>query len=187
MQAIEERKAAIQAEIKTVDSAQEECMPLVSQHRYQEAAAKLATRSRELKSDEGKNALSAAIERYNRLQNLKLFVIERLNAEQFPWGYYDPDTRGALDVLGADEKEVRVRGKNVAWTTISVAQMKKFIDRVLASEKLTTKVQAEQNFAAAIFTVVNGGEKVAKPYLDKALDLSPALKNDAKQLLPSLQ
>lgn len=55
------------------------------------------------------------------------------------------------------------------------------------SEKLTIKAQAEQNFAAAIFTVVNGGDKAAKAYLDKAIDLAPALRSDAKQLLPGLQ
>jgi hypothetical protein len=187
MQAIEERKALIQAEIKSVDSAQEDCMPLITQHRYQEAAAKLETHSREVKTDEGKDALKAAIERCSRLQSLKIFVIERLNAEQFPWGYLDPDTHAALDVFGADEKDVKVRGKNVGWTTISAAQMKKFIDRALANEKLPIKTQAEQSFAAAVFIVVNGGDKAAKPYLDKALDLAPSLKVDAKQLLPKLQ
>ena len=186
-QLAEEHKALIQGELQSVDSATNSVQPLIAQYKYQEAAAELANRSFNYKTDEGKKALKIAIEKCNRLQSLKLFVIERLNADQYPWGYYDTDTRSQVDVTGADEKEVKVRTKTVAWSAINTAQMLKFIDRALSNEKAPIQTQAGQNFAAAIFSVMNGSEKAAKTYLIKALTLMPTLKNDADQLLPNLQ
>jgi serine/threonine protein kinase len=186
-QLAEEHKAVIQKELHSAESAQSGCVALITQNRYQEAAAELTSQSSNYTTEEGKKAIKMAIEKCNRLQSLKLFVIERLNADQYPWGYYDQDTRSQVDVTGADEKEVKVRTKTVAWTAINAAQMRKFIDRALSSDKVPIQMQADQNFAAAIFSVMNGLDKAAKTYLDKALSISPSLRNDAEQLLPNLQ
>jgi serine/threonine protein kinase len=177
----EERKAQIQNEIQMVDQAKNLGAVLLAQHKYKELASDLEVQSASYRTDEGKNAVKTLIEKCRRLQALKMFVIERLNTGGFPWGYNDGIS--TVDVLGANEKEILVRGKAVPWSAISVPQMKRFIDRALSSDKVPSRTLAEQNLAAAIFCSMNGQSDAGKPYANKAVELAPALRDDVKQFL----
>ena len=60
---VEEQKALIRTELQSLESAQSNCMPLIVQHRYQDAADELAHQASIYKTDEGKKALKMRVEK----------------------------------------------------------------------------------------------------------------------------
>ena len=91
---------------------------------------------------------------------------------------------GSVDVLGADESNVKIKDRSIPWTEISTAQMKKFIDHGLANPKLRVREQGDQNLAAAIFCFENAAVKYAAIYAKTAVDPCPDLQDEVKRLLP---
>jgi hypothetical protein len=176
-------KKLAENELTLVEAARNNCKPMLVQHKYKDIVDALTAQTGAYQTDEGKAAFKALIDRYTRLQKMRTFIIAQLNADPFQWGLVLPKI-GAVDVIGADETNVKIKDRSIPWTEISTAQMKKFLDHYLASQKLTVKVLAEQNLAAAIFCVENGGAKAAPPYVEKAVDLSPDLQEEAKRLVP---
>lgn len=178
----EEQKVLVESEMNAVDTARGKCQPLIKEYKYNEAIDSLNAQFMYFSSDKGKEAAKNLIERYSRLHKLKLFVMEQLNAEPFLWGW--TQGRQAEDVLGADENNVKLRGGTVPWTSVTTAQMLKFIRHFLENRKFPIKTLGEHNLAAAIFCYENGGKDAAARFAEKTVDLCPYLQDDVKRLLP---
>jgi len=178
----EKHEAMVQNELDLAKAARTDSLLLIKRHEYKKAVDALTARLQDYETDEGRNAVRILINRYSRLQKLELFVIERLNADPFQWGW--GFGRAAEDVLGADASGVKIRGGTVPWSQVNTAQMLKFIKHYLMSENIAARVLAQQNLAAAIFCYENGGVNAAAHYAKKAVELSPGLQKDVKRLLP---
>jgi len=170
-------------ELAQVLAAAVEGAALVKANRFAEAADVVRTKSGTPATKEAQAALQVLVDRGAYLAGLKTFLIERLTAEPFQWGW----GRGAAgaDVLGADEASVKVRGRGaVPWSDVDAAQMLKFIRHYVDSPKVPVRERARQNFAAAIYCDTLGGKDVAARFADKAVELAPSLRDEVKRLLP---
>jgi len=179
-------KKLVENELTLIEATRNNSLVLLKQHKYKDILDALAPQVATYQTDEGKAAVKVLVDRYTRLQKMKTFIIERLNAEPFKWGIDIPKV-GSLDVLGADENNVKIKDRAIPWAEITTAQMKKFLDNYLkgpSSQKLTVRVLGEQNLAAAIFCYENGGVKAASGYAEKAGELCSDLQAESKRLLP---
>lgn len=182
---IEEHRALIEKELNLAEAARSSSLPLIEQHQYKEAVEALTAQLAGYQTDEGKNAIKILIERYSRLHGLKMFIIERLNADPFSYGVGKGTF--ARDALGADEFGVKTGIKIIPWTEIPTWQMKKFMDHYLlgpGSQKVKLNVLGEQSLAAAIFCYENGGTEAAAAYAQKTVLFCPTLEQEVKRLVP---
>jgi hypothetical protein len=116
------------------------------------------------------------------MRDLKRFLIERINAAPYTWGWGSGPS--ARDVVGADETEIRLRGQTVGWTEVSSRQLLKLIDHYATDSKVDNKVQAEQHLAAAILCHELGLTDRAQFYRNKIAGLYHSVDQEIARLLP---
>jgi serine/threonine protein kinase len=177
------QQAKADAERQAVEALGTQGRELVRAWRFDEAVA-LATRaSGALETESAKVAAAAVRDRYQRLVGLKAFVVQELSRAPFPWGWGRPGGKRE-DVIGADEKSVKLRGRQVAWAKVGNPQFLALVDHCLGRPETRRSAQGEQALAAAIFCWENGGDDFARRYREQALQAVPSLERDAERLLP---
>ena len=182
----QQHKELVQKETVMAETAHAESLILITQHNYKEAVDALEGQLKQYQTAEGKEIMGIFIERCSRLQGLKEFVIERLNDSPYRWGW-GLNAATAMDVIGADNLGVKLKGKTVDWSQVSSAQMLKFVDRYLRppeSKKLSLKVLAAQNMAAAILCYENKNPAKQAAYTQKTAELFPKYAEDLRRLIP---
>ena len=182
----EQHKELVQKEMGMAEAAHAESLILLKQHSYKEAIDGLKGQLAGYKTEEGKAVVEILVERCTKLKELKDFIIERLNASPYRWGW-GLNAATAMDVIGADNKGVKLKGKTVDWSQVSGAQMLKFVDHYLnppESKKLSLKVLAGQYMAAAIFCYENKRPAKQAAYTQKTAELLPRYGEDLGRLIP---
>ena len=180
----EEHQALVDAELAKVKGAREANAPLIKENQYKEACAAVCSAAGGLETDEGKKALAAVTNRISLLVDLRAFVIKNLNAEPYKWGWVSG--AASLDVLGADETGVKLPGRTVPWSQVSVAQMLRFVKRAVGNPSVLRRELARMTLAAAVFCYENGGMKPAAEFAGKAVNLNADLQDAVKQMMPDL-
>ena len=175
----QERLDKIAAEKSLVADAASGCNPLLQRLAYKEAIKNVKAAGRTLKTDEGKGALAVWVDRYQRQSDLKDFLIEQFNKAPFTWGWAKSE-----DVLGADDRGVKLRGRQVAWASVSTAQFFTFVEHYVANPQVRRSVQGGHYLAAALYGVDHDNLDAAGKYRDKALEAAPALRGDVERLMP---
>ncbi|NQU40329.1 MAG: serine/threonine protein kinase [Lentisphaerae bacterium] len=181
-----EAKARIEAEIARANMTPESVRDEVTTYRYRDAARKLEREVGTFETDGGRAAMQAVVERYMRLEELKLFLIKQLTAKPFSWGYVEGANR--LDILSASNVGIRLKDRTVRWRDISTRQMFLFIQNYVRDGALSQGVKlrelADLNLAAAIFCAINGGEPAARRYADSAIRLLSTMQDEVNRLVP---
>jgi hypothetical protein len=182
-------------ELEQVKAAREAGLPAVQQNRFKEAQDAFKEAVAGLKTDEAKQAAEAASLRYQQLVDLKAFLVASINAEtkRAPEGYkYGWLVSGVptLDVLGADDAKVQIKGRAVPWDQVSGAQVLRFIKHYVVPE-LPRKERALRNLAAAVYVyeIGAGNEralKLAGEQAAEAIRADAAMADDVKKLMPDL-
>ncbi|MCX7591738.1 MAG: serine/threonine protein kinase [Kiritimatiellae bacterium] len=169
-----ERQQATAAHVEIVD--------LVRKNQFEEAHKRLKEQLTGYQTPEGRAALQVYIERLERLQRMKAFLVKRLSAEPLKWGW--GQGASATDVLGADETGVRIKQGTVPWSEVPPVQMLKFLRIYLSDRSLRATELGELNLAAAIYCEENGASDLSRQFAEKAVDLFPSLADAVKRLLP---
>ena len=175
-----ELKALIENEIKLTESARNNCLPMIKLYDFKGALDSINGQAASFQTDEGKAAIKVLADRYTYLQKLKLYLIERLNAEPFKWGWLTP----SQDIIGANMLGVKLKTRIASWTEISGAQLLRIIDWSLANKATHYKVRAENALASAILCYELGGLEAAKKYANQSIDISVSMKEEVARLLP---
>jgi hypothetical protein len=183
----EERKQMAESESGTVDATRLRCQAYVKQHAYQQGIDELEGIRAGIKTEAGIKALSIAADRYKRMAALKAFIIQHIKAEGYPWGWVQG--KSPEDIIGADEKEVKLKARSVPWTEVTVRQYLQFINRVLGVRETSARVLADMNLAAAIYCLesAEGNEKAltaSQNFGRRAMSLTPTIDEEVKRLLP---
>lgn len=183
----EERKQMAESEMGTVDAARLRCQVHVKQHAYKQAIDELETVRAGIKTEAGSKAIAIAVDRYKRMDALRTFIIQHVKAEGYPWGWVQG--KSPEDIIGADEKEVKLKARSVPWTDVTVRQYLQFINRVLGVRETSARVLADMNLAAAIYCLesAEGNDKaltVAENFGRRAMSLTPTIDEEVKRLLP---
>ena len=179
-------KEQVKKEMGMAEAAHAKSRILLKQHSYQEALDALEGQLKTYETEEGKEVMGILIERCTRLKGLKDFVVERLNTSPFRWGW-GLNAATAMDVIGADNRGVKLKGRTVDWSQVSAGQMLKFIDHYLKppeSKKLSLKALASQSMAAAIFCYENNRTAQQAAFTQSTVELFPRYGDDLRRLIP---
>jgi hypothetical protein len=183
-----EKEAKRDAELTRVREAETAQAEILRKHQYREALRTLRETGDALQTEEGKAALALAIERVQRLEELKTWMVERLAAGDFrsPAGWA---------VQGADNRNLKVDGKDISWDKVGERQMVPFIQFYLLDENrarpLKLRERVRQSINAALYCVAFGGgsqgsKDMAARLVETAVGLFEEARPDADRLLPDL-
>lgn len=188
-QAAEAHQAAIRAEVATVQAKERDVLELLHKQAFNDARRQLRSLLPDLTFDESRRALDTAIERANRLEELRDFLAKRLTGYQHPdgWRIESADKDGLMVARGRDPAQP------VAWSDVGDVRMVLFIRHALTDEeqlrdlKLREEVRELINGAMYCRLFIQGSKSVqdlAGKLLDKAVDLLPTAKLEIERLLP---
>jgi hypothetical protein len=177
-----ERAERVELEQATIRTMREQYLPMIRQNEFRKAAHEVRMRLGDFRTEEGKAGVQTLLERYERLERMRQYLIQRLEADPFQWGW----VMGAspIDIQGANEIHIKVRGGFKTWKEAGPRQMLKFFQRYLVSRDVKLVDLADQNLAAAIYCFENGGLDLALEYKRKAVDYNPNIREDADRLVP---
>jgi serine/threonine protein kinase len=180
--------AQVQSDLDKLDGVRAANLPLVGQKDFRKASAAVIKLVPEMTTNEGQQALIHLRDAYDRMDNLKKFLISRISAAPFRGG---GSTELGGHVVGADLNGIRIalgaHGEMVKpWEEISPRLVLQIAKYYLADTAVTGKERAEAALATALYCYESGGFKPAQPYIDEALKLDPALKIKIRQLMPDI-
>lgn len=191
-----ELAAKTEQELARLEEVRKANGPLLQQCRFNEAAEALAALESGMTTDASKTAFKTATERYRLVLDLKTALIEGIgkDAKASPDGFkYGWLVGGVptLDVLGADETKIVLRGRTETWDHVTPAQLLRFVKRYSEDPDLGRKEAARMNLAAAVYLFEAGGgneraQKLAAEQLSKAVARDATLADKAKALLPDV-
>ncbi len=143
-----------------------------------------ATRVRDgLEFPDSRGAAEILVDRYTRLSGLQTFLVQELGRQPFSWGW--GHAGGAReDILGANDKGVRLRAREVPWNQVGIVQYLAIAEHCIGRPTVRRSQQGEHYLALAIFCDEFGGDEAARRYRDRAVNLYPPLDAVADRLLP---
>ena len=156
----------------------------MQQYRFKKAILEAKRGLAECETKPGREAFKVLIERYERLQKLKEFLVNQLNTNPVPWIW--GSGASAEDVKEASEYEIRLQKESVKWEAVSVAQFLKFINAYTKHRDVRLRQQCTQLLAAAIFCQEFGSEKAkeaAHTFSNRAVAICDDLKDEVQRLL----
>ncbi len=192
----EEQAALTEQELGKLDEVRKANATLLQQCRFKDAIGALAAVETAMTTDGAKAAYKAAEERYRLMLGLKAFIIEGITkdakASQFGFKYgWLVNNVPSLDVLGADDTKIVLRGRTVSWDQVSPDQLLRFAKRYLDNPDVSREAASRHLLATAtyVYEVGGGAERprsLAADYVGKAVARDPGIADKAKALLPDL-
>ncbi len=175
-------RAQVRTETKSAEQVEAEGRKQAKLYRIERALNAAEQGLAECRTTEGKAAFQHLVDRYRLLAGLQAFLINSVARDGFGWGWIQGPT--ALDVLGADEQEVQVRGKAVAWADVSPRQYLHFIKHFVNSENVRLSAQVDHAIAAAIWCEETGQVAQIPVFLKEALQKKATARARIERLLP---
>lgn len=188
-QAAEEKVRAekIQADLDRLDAVRGANAPIVAQKDYRKALQNLLQAGPALQTPEGQKTLANIREIYERMDELKKFLMTRINAAPFPGAGTElggetitADTSGIRVALGSHGEMVRT------WQEISARMYMQMLAHYLAAPGVSASDRANLTLSIAAYCYENGGFRAAANYADQAVKLNPELKAKARSLMPDI-
>lgn len=179
----QEYQARVDRELAMVREAMQSARRYLRTHEYAQAVKSLSRQKNRYSTEEAKEAVHVAVRRYELLRDMKKFFIKQLKKNPFPWGWIRK-ANGREDILGANSRGVKLRGRLVPWSRVSARQMLEFIRHFLEKEEMmTVKELGKYHLAAAVFSKEHGGEAAADRFMSKAISLYPPIEDEARLIL----
>lgn len=180
----EERNALIESEILLANSAWEGTLIQIKENNYSDPLKQLQDTMARMQTQEGKQTLQVHIDKCNYLRQMKVFLIQQLSKTPMPWGWIQGRQE---DILGASDKGITLKNQVVPWKQISIQQMLHLLRTFTKSKAVSLKELTSHNIAAAIYCHINGGDAVAREFIQQAVSLTPETQELAERLMPDLQ
>ncbi len=174
-------KAKVAAEEENAREARRNAQSLLPKNDFEGALQSIESALARSETEEAKRVINRLVLRYKRLGDLKRFLIERLNADPFHFGWIQDVS--PVDTEGADATGVKARGKVVPWSAVTQPQLTKFFNYYLNSEKIRLSQRGELCLNLAVLYHEMGNSGNSDTYRQKAVKLCPDLTEDASQLL----
>ena len=108
-------------------------------------------------------------------------MIKQLTEKPISFGWVQDGK--PVDIIGADNFGVKVKGKTIMWNNIKIEQMMKFYDYYFTREDIRISERGRQSLAVAILFHETNEAVRKETYLNKALNYYPNLKNDTQHLM----
>ena len=136
----------------------------------------------------GEEALKILEESYERLHELKLFIIQSIEETPFP----DFGSELGGRAVGANRSGVRIslhggRGVMVKpWEQLSARLMIQMAGHYIGTGTLSDREQGDKLLSLSLLCYYNGGFRAAERYAEQAVETDPALKTTTRRLMPSI-
>jgi type II secretory pathway pseudopilin PulG len=182
-----EQQQNIADELARVDALRAANADLLRAHNFADAVNAASAARATFETPEGRRAIRTVQERYALLDDMKAFLVTQLQTRPFRWGW--GWGAAATDVLGATDRHIAIRGRQVPWSEVDAAQMLKFLNHYLLDPDLGLRAKARHNLAAAVYcrevVGTEAARRAAREYAEKAVTLLPPLADDAERLVPA--
>jgi len=176
-----ERKELIASEVSGAHELRAQNAQLFKMYEFDKAMAALNQRRDGYETDEGRAVLDILIDRCARLQKLKAFLIKRLTEQPFRWGWQQSGDR--RDILGADDKVVKIKGEEIAWGEIGSEQITSIFDHCFTDPPGLELIDVGRlRLAVTVFWQEHDRHEEAKEEGDKALRCADELQVEHKAL-----
>lgn len=180
----QEYAARVETELEAAGGIREANELLLKQHAYDQVVRTLKRQQDDMQTKEGREALQLFIDRYSRLEQLKLFLVKQLTDHQFKWGWIQGRT--VEDILGATPRHIQLQDRLVPWQDVQTKQMmhmiRKYVTR--SNQDVPLRVLAGHTLGAAVFCFENGGMDPAAAFADEAVQMSKRLQDEVRRLVP---
>ena len=180
----EARKVLVADEQSRVSATRDACKPMLDAMNCMEAVRVASNCLARLQTREAIDAARALVERAQRLEEMKTFLIQSINAQPFRWGWH----RGGSvyeDIIGADAEAVKIRTGVVTWPRISAPQCMRILEHYLQSGSIVRpSASARHYLAMAIWMDARSDAASASACVTKALAALPSIQRDVDRLLP---
>lgn len=189
-----ERKSRIQRDLDEVEVLKSNAQEAIEAFDYERAVKQLSAYRGQYAAKEANEALQAAIDRTQRLADLRQFILSDLHQNKgLSWGL------GTRDITDADPKTGLVTARGGASADISKLTLKQWmglIERLIVKREpnrtpLTLKQEGDMLYASALFCVVHGGGmesalKRAEELARAATLKSEVVRRDIPRISPEL-
>jgi hypothetical protein len=176
----------VQADLDRVDELQTENLPLVAQKDYRKAAASISKLMPDMKTSEGLASLHILRESYERMDDIKKYLIKAV--EKAP--YKSSELGGKATGANLTGIHLQLGGHGMMtkpWKRISIRVMLQMTSYYLAKDKkMSSKDRADKLMSLAVLCYQNGGFKPASKYAQKAVDEMPSVSDEARRLMPNI-
>jgi hypothetical protein len=177
-----DRQQRIAADMARLETLRKRNQNLLKAHTYEALALAVDQEAKQCESDPGRAAFVVAAERYRKLEWLKGYMIEQIQAKPLRWGWGLGNV--TLDVTGADARGVQVKGQLVRWERVSTAQFAKWGGIYAAQAGLPGRTMGAIQLAMAVFYSEYGAVEKAETHKQNALLDWERLREEADRLLP---
>ncbi|MBT3294692.1 MAG: hypothetical protein HN383_05430 [Verrucomicrobia bacterium] len=177
-----DRQQRVAADMARLDTLRRRNQTLLKAHAYEALARAVDQEAKQCESDPGRAAFVVAAERYRKLEWLKGYIIEQIQAKPLRWGWgLGIET---IDVTGADSRGVQVKGELVRWERVSTAQYAKWGGIYAAQAGLPGRTVGAIQLGMAVFYSEHGAIEKAETLKQDALLDWDRLREEADRLLP---
>ncbi len=189
----EEERAAEQAlqglidqDLEKIQAARQEVRALVLRREFRRASTRIRQLAMPLETDQGRAALQQQVQKYERMENLRTFLIDQIQRRPAPV-QISPELRG--QTAGATTARINVSlgahaSMPLEWQDVTDRMIANFVDFYITNKSDTD--QAEYLLSLAILLYEGGALRPARIYADRATSLNRRLRADVNQLMPSL-
>lgn len=176
-----ERKELIAGEVSGAYEMRAQNAQLFKMYEFDKAMAALKEKKASYETEEGHAVLDILIDRCSRLQALKTFFVKRLTEQPFRWGWQQSGDR--RDILGADDKVVKIQGEEIAWGELGPEQVTSIIDHCFTDPPGLELIDVGRlRLAVSVFWQEHDSPEEGKKEGDKALRLAEELQDEHKAL-----
>lgn len=182
----EEREARIAADRERVEAMRSDFFPLVQSRDFRRAITQSRERASQLETPEGRTQLDLLVESYERMDQLRRFIINGIQE--------DPITQAVAPELGGDAVSATLSGIRVSlgghgsmvrpWNQVGPRLMATLAEHYIA--RAPEEERAELTLSLAVFAYQTRGLRPAKIYADRAIQLDADLADHARALMPEL-
>ncbi len=178
----EELRQQTQRELGQVGTMHNRAREHLKTYSYGQALTETREAAEALQTPAAQKAAAVIIESYERMQGLQEFLIQRINARRFRWGWgHGP---AAKDVIGASETALQITGQAIPWDQVPLPQMLRLLRHYVDDKNLDRRERAQQQLALAIFLIENGLNDPAESLVRTMRDQYPTMHDDMDRLLP---
>ncbi len=178
----EDREQREAADLTRLEKLRQDQKSLLTTHAYARLAKVLEEAMASCQSEKGRAAFAASAERCAKINWLKGYIIEQIQAEPMRWGW----GLGAemVDVTDASETGVTVRGREIGWPDVPVAQFAKWARLYCGEYELPARVLGALELAMGAFLWEHDRTEEALDYKRKSIQTWEHSSEEADRLLP---
>jgi hypothetical protein len=179
----------VQRDLDRIDAKLSELQPqFMRQRDFRRAAILLDGLAAQMETQEGREAVALAVEKLERLDGLKQFIMRYANGLPFTRAL-GSDLNG--DVVGATSLGVRLTmdGRSLftsGWDEIPPLSLVRIGDFYASSKRPPDEERAEALVGLALYSLLNGAFEAAQAFAQRAVELQPAIATEVNRLMSGL-